>query len=143
MLKWFNNNKLLSPLSNNNNNKRFFSPFFFLTFKEFLKEFVNMNMKLWKFSKFQPLKLLGFGKHGRTLFKTIVKLVIAYHKKRKFSVHLLWKLHFLPDLRVKHLFDPVENVTRVNFFMARRQICYIWGIIPWVFYYFADFFLYM
>ena len=45
--------------------------FFFYTFKEFLKEVVNMNMKLWKFSKSQPLKLLGFDEHGRTLFKTI------------------------------------------------------------------------
>ena len=105
---------MLSPLSSNNNNNKkedFFSLFFFQTFKEFLKEVVNMNMKLWKFSKSQPPKLLGFGKHGKTLFKTIVEPVIAYHKKRKFSGHLLGKLHFFLDLRVKHPFDPIENVT--------------------------------
>ena len=76
-----------------------------------MKEVVNMNMKLWKVSKSQSLKLLRFGKHGRTLFKTIAKLVIEYHKKRKFSNHLLGKLRFFPDLKVKHPFDPVENVT--------------------------------
>ena len=77
-------------------------------------------MKFWKFSKSQPPKLLGFGKYGRTLFKTIAKLVIAYHKKRKFFGHLLRKLCFFPDLRVKHPFDLT-----VNFIEARRQICYI------------------
>ena len=76
-----------------------------------MKEVVNMNIKLWKVSKSQSLKLFGFGKHGRTLFKTIAKLVIEYHKKRKFSNHLLGKLRFFPDLKVKHPFDPVENVT--------------------------------
>ena len=110
---------MLSPLSSK---KRFFPLFFFQTFKEFLKEVVNMNMKLWKFSKSQLPKLLGFGKYGKTLFKTIVELVIAYHTKRKFFDHLLGKFHFFPDL---------------------RQICYIWGIISWVFNYFADFFLYI
>ena len=79
-----------------------------------------MNMKLWKFLKSQPPKLLGFGKHGKTLFKTIVELVIAYHKKRKFSGHLLGKLRFCPDLRLKHPFDLA-----MNFIMARRKICYI------------------
>ena len=116
----------------------FFSLFLFQTFKEFLKEVVNMNMKLWKFSKSQPPKVLGFGKYGRTLFKTIAKLVIAYHKKRKFSIHLLGKLRFFPDLRVKHPFDLA-----MNFIMARRKICYIWGIILWVLNYFSDFFFYI
>ena len=76
-----------------------------------MKEVVNMNMKLWKVSKSQSLKLLGFGTHGRTLFKIVAKLVIEYLKKRKFSSHLLGKLHFFPDLKVKHPFDPIENVT--------------------------------
>ena len=100
--------------------KRFFSLFFFQTFKEFLKEVVNMNMKLWKFSKSQPPKLLGFGKHGRTLFETIAELVIAYHKKRKFSSHLLEKLRFFPYLWVKHPFDLVENITRCEFFYGKK-----------------------
>ena len=46
-----------------------------------------------------------------TLFKTIAELVIVYHKKKKFSGHLLRKLRFFPDLKVKHPFDPIENVT--------------------------------
>ena len=77
-------------------------------------------MKLWKFSKSQPPKLLGFGKHGRTLFETIAELVIAYHKKRKFSSHLLEKLRFFPYLWVKHPFDLVENVTRCEFFYGKK-----------------------
>jgi len=72
-------------------------------------------MKLLKFSKSQSPKLLGFGKHGRTLFKIVAELVIVYHKKRKFFDHLLRKLRFFLDLRVKHPFDPVENVTRREF----------------------------
>ena len=79
-----------------------------------------MNMKLWKFSKSQPPKLLGFGKHGRTLFKTIAQLVIAYHKKRKFSGHLLKKLRFFLDLKVMHPFDPVENVARREFLHGKK-----------------------
>nr|POE86871.1 hypothetical protein CFP56_24865 [Quercus suber] len=77
-------------------------------------------MKLWKFSKFQPSKLLGFGKHGRILFKTIAELVIVYHKKRKFSSHLLRKLRFFPNFREKHPFDPVENVTRREFLCGKK-----------------------
>jgi len=77
-------------------------------------------MELWKFSKSQPPKLLRFGKHGRTSFKTINELVIAYHKKMKFSGHLLRKLHFFPDLRVKHPFDPIENVTRREFLHGKK-----------------------
>ena len=77
-------------------------------------------MKQWKFSKSQPPKLLGFGKHGRTLFKTIAKLVIAYHKKRKFSGHLLETLRYFPNLRVKHPFNPVENVTRREFLHGKK-----------------------
>ena len=84
-------------------------------------------MKLWKFFKSQPPKQLGFVKHGRTLFKTIAKLVktiaklvIAYHEKRKFSDHFLRTLHFFPDLRVKHPFDPIENVTRREFFRGNN-----------------------
>ena len=108
---------MLSPLSSK---KRFFPLFFFQTFKEFLKEVVNMNMKLWKFSKSQLPKLLGFGKYGKTLFKTIVELVIAYHTKRKFFDHLLRKFHFFPDLRVKHPFDLVENVTCREFLRGKK-----------------------
>ena len=93
--------------------------FFSQTFKEFLKEVVNMNMKLWKFSKSQPLKLLGFDKHDRTLFKTIAKLVIVYHKKRNFFDHLLGKLRFFPDLK-GHPFDLVKNVTRREFFHGKK-----------------------
>ena len=123
--------------------KDFFFLFFFQTFKKFLTEVVNMNMKLWKFSNSLPAKLLGFGKHGKILFKTIVELVIAYHKKRKFSSHLFGKLHFFPDLTMKHPFILLRMWLAVNFSMTRRQICYIWGIIPWVFNYFANFFLYI
>ena len=79
-----------------------------------------MNIKLWKFSKSQPPKLLGFDKYGRTLFKTIVELVIAFHKKRKFFSHLLRKLRFFPDLKVKHLFDSIENVTRREFLRGKN-----------------------
>ena len=79
-----------------------------------------MNMKLWKFIKSQPSKLIGFGKHDRTLVKTIAELVIAYHKKRKFSSHLLWKLRFFPDLGVKHPFDLVENVTHHEFLRGKK-----------------------
>ena len=111
---------LHSPATTTTTTKIFFSLFFFQTFKEFLKEVVNMNMKLWKFLKSQPPKLLGFGKHGKTIFKTIVELVIAYHKKRKFSGHLLRKLHFFPDLRVKHPFDPVENMTCHEFLRGKK-----------------------
>ena len=78
-------------------------------------------MKLWKVSKSQSLKLCGFGKHDRTLFKTIAKLVIEYHKKRKFSSHLLGKLRFFPDLKVKHPFDPVENVTWREFLRGKKK----------------------
>ena len=85
-----------------------------------MKEVVNMNMKLWKVSKSQSLKLLRFGKHGRTLFKTITELVIEYHKKRKFSSQLLGKLRFFPDLKVKHSFDLVENVTRREFLHGKK-----------------------
>ena len=77
-------------------------------------------MKLWKFPKPQPSKFLGFGKHGRTLFKTIAELVIVYHKKKKFSGHLLRKLRFFPDLKVKHPFDPVENVTCREFLHGKK-----------------------
>jgi len=79
-----------------------------------------MNIKLWKFSKSQPSKLLGFDKHGRSLFKTIVELVITYHKKMKFFNHLLRKLRFFPNLRVKHLFDLVENMTRREFLHGKN-----------------------
>nr|XP_023871600.1 uncharacterized protein LOC111984206 isoform X2 [Quercus suber] len=68
----------------------------------------------------QPSKLLGFGKHGRILFKTIAELVIVYHKKRKFSSHLLRKLRFFPNFREKHPFDPVENVTRREFLCGKK-----------------------
>ena len=77
-------------------------------------------MKLWKFSKSQLPKLLGFGKYGKTLFKTIVKLVIAYHTNRKFFDPLLGKFHFFPDLRVKHPFDLVENVTCREFLRDKK-----------------------
>ena len=108
-----------------------------------MKEVVNMNMKLWKVSKSQSLKLLRFGKHGRTLFKTITELVIEYHKKRKFSSQLLGKLRFFPISRWSIRSILLRTWLDVNFFVTRRQICYIWGIILWVFNYFADFFLYI
>ena len=77
-------------------------------------------MKLWKFIKSQLPKLLGFSKYDRTLVKTIAELVIAYHKKRKFFGHLLWKLCFFPDLEVKHPFDPIENVTHHEFLRGKK-----------------------
>ena len=79
-----------------------------------------MNLKLWKLSKSQPQKLVGFGKHGRTIFKTIAELVIAYHKEEKFSGDLLKKLRFFPDLRVRHPFDPVEKVTPQEFLRGKK-----------------------
>ena len=77
-------------------------------------------MKLWKFSKSQPPKLLGFDEHGRTLFKTIAKLVIVYHKKWKFSDHLLGKLRFFPNLKGKHPFYLVKNVTHREFLRGKK-----------------------
>ena len=79
-----------------------------------------MNMKLWKFSKSQPPKLLGFDKHGKTLFKIIAKLVIVYHKKWKFSDHLLGKLRFFPNLKGKHPFYLVKNVTHREFLRGKK-----------------------